>query len=46
MKREWTQLERDTAAWYANLTPEELRDEQEVERIIGNIPRPDPDTEE
>ena len=46
MANEETQLERDIAAWYENLTEEELRDEQELERIIGNTPRPDPDSEE
>jgi len=46
MSDEQTQLERDIAAWYENLTEEELRDEQELERALANTPRPDPDAEE
>jgi hypothetical protein len=41
-----SQLERDTAAWYENLTEEEWRDEQELERALSDTPRPDPDAEE
>jgi len=41
-----TQLEQDAAAWYENLAEEELREEQELERITGNTPRPHPNAEE
>lgn len=44
---EWrTPLERDVATWYANLTEEELRDEQELEKAICSVPPPNVDEEE
>jgi hypothetical protein len=46
MGDEQSQLERDTAAYYESLSAEELRDERELERILGNTPRPEPDAEE
>ena len=46
MDNEQTQLERDTAAYYENLTGDALRDEQELERALGNTPRPDVDSPE
>jgi hypothetical protein len=46
MSNEQSRLERDTAAYYENLTEEELQDEQELERALGNTPRPNADAEE
>jgi hypothetical protein len=35
MKRKLSLLERDTAAYFANLNEEEARDEQELERALA-----------
>jgi hypothetical protein len=34
-KKPMNQLERDTAAYFANMTPEELKAEQELEKAIA-----------
>jgi hypothetical protein len=46
MKKKETQLERDTTAYYESLSGEVLRDEQELERAISNVPSPDVDASE
>ena len=43
---EQSQLERDTAAYFENLSEEEQREEQELERALCNTPRPDVDASE
>jgi hypothetical protein len=46
MKKKLSQLERDTAAWYENLSEEELRDERELEKAICSVPAPNVDAPE
>jgi hypothetical protein len=39
MKRRLNQLELDTAAYWDNMTPEELKAERELEDAIAGAPR-------
>jgi hypothetical protein len=38
-KKPMNQLERDTAAYYDNMTPEQLKAERELEDAIAGAPR-------
>jgi hypothetical protein len=46
MSKEQSQSERDTAAYFENLSEEALQDEGELEQASCGTPRPDPDAEE
>lgn len=46
MKKEPSQLERDTAAYFENMTEEEAREERELEAALYNTPKPDVDAPE
>ena len=44
MRKKLSQLERDTAAYYENMSEEEAREERELEAALFNSPKPDVDT--
>jgi hypothetical protein len=44
-KKRQNQLERDTAAYFENMTEEELQEEREMGKVLSNTPRGiDPDS--
>ena len=43
---ELSQLERDTAAYFENMSEEEAREERELEVALSNSPTPDVDAPE
>jgi hypothetical protein len=46
MSKEQSQLERDTEAYFENLSGAALQEERELEKALCGTSRPDPDTEE
>ena len=43
MTKELSQLERDTAAYFENMSEEEEREDRELEAALWNTPKPDVD---
>jgi hypothetical protein len=46
MKKELSQLEEDTAAYFENMSEEEAREERALETALWNSPKPDVDAPE